>query len=266
VPSVLGNGAELREVITNLIFNAVDAMPAGGVITLRTQVVGELVQIEVADTGAGMTEEVRARCLEPFFSTKGEHGTGLGLAMSFGIIRRHEGTMEIETEIGRGTTFRLLLPIFCRVETTNAEVRLTLDHTLRVLVVDDDPKSRHIVTQFLKSDGHRVVAVESGSEAMQQILAEEFDVVITDLGMPGMTGRQLADAVRRVEPAKPVILMTGFALQPDQHPKSVDSVLKKPLVREELRAALQNAFKMVRAVENPKQVPDELLELVELAG
>src|SRR6185295_15924182 len=95
VPPVLGNAAELREVITNLIFNAVDAMPEGGVITLRSETVGETVKIEVADTGVGMTEEVRQRCLEPFFSTKGEQGTGLGLAMSFGIIRRHEGTLDI---------------------------------------------------------------------------------------------------------------------------------------------------------------------------
>ena len=111
VPPVLGNGAELRETLTNLVFNAVDAMPeGGGTITLRTIPLEDAVRIEVADTGMGMTEEVRQRCLEPFFSTKGEQGTGLGLAMAFGIIRRHEGALEIETAPGQGTTFRLTLP------------------------------------------------------------------------------------------------------------------------------------------------------------
>lgn len=244
VPYVLGNGAELRETLMNLVFNAVDAMPAGGTITLRTLPLASGVQIEVADSGTGMTEEVRQRCLEPFFSTKGEQGTGLGLAMAFGIIRRHEGSMEIDSVLGKGTTFRLTLPC-CHSspdEAQEEEARLTLDRSLRVLVVDDDANTREVVSGYLRGDGHRVLTATDGCEAMHRFMSEEFDLVITDHGMPGMNGLQLATAVHRLAPSKSVILLTGFAFGPEQQPTSIDCVLKKPLVREELRDALRQVL------------------------
>ena len=237
-PPIFGNGAELREVITNLIFNAVDAMPAGGTITLRSMAIGESVRIEIADSGTGMTEEVRQRCLEPFFSTKGEAGTGLGLAMSFGIVRRHEGTLEIDTAPGEGTTFRLELPCYHPASLESSEVRLTLDRTLRVLVVDDEPAARDVVTQYLRSDGHRVTPVTCGGEAVQRVMTEPFDLVITDHGMPGMNGLELAQALRRIDADKPVILLSGFALDPSTPDLPVCCVLKKPIVPDALRTAI----------------------------
>ncbi|MDB6153882.1 MAG: protein of unknown function, putative Histidine kinase [Chthoniobacteraceae bacterium] len=242
VPLVFGNGAEIREILVNLIFNSVDAMPAGGTITLRSEPRGEAVHIEVADTGTGMSEEVRQRCLEPFFSTKGEEGTGLGLAMVFGIIRRHDATLDIRSAPGEGTTFCLTFP--CQhsapaQQEEEEEVRLTLDRSLRVLVVDDELNTRDVVTRYLQSDGHRVVTAASGADAMQRVMSEEFDLMITDHGMPGMDGLQLASAVRRLDPAKAVILLTGFAFGPEQQSDSVNCVLKKPLVYEELRGALR---------------------------
>ncbi|MEP6671314.1 MAG: response regulator, partial [Chthoniobacter sp.] len=193
-----------------------------------------------ADTGTGMTEEVRQRCLEPFFSTKGEHGTGLGLAMAFGIIRRHEGALEIDSALGKGTTFRLTLPCHhSPAAEEDEEVRLTLSHSLRVLLVDDEVNTREVVSAYLRGDGHRVLTAADGSEAMQRYMSEDFDLVITDHGMPGMNGLQLADAMHRIHPANPVILLTGFAFGPEQQPTSIDCVLKKPLVREELRAAMR---------------------------
>ena len=239
VPPVLGNGSELREIFTNLIFNAVDAMPAGGTITLRSESLDELVKIEIADTGTGMTEEVRQRCLEPFFSTKAEKGTGLGLSMAFGIIRRHAGTLDIESTPGRGTTFRITLPCYRQSFVQSEEVRLTIDRILNVLVVDDEPNARDVVTKYLKGDGHRVVTASNGGEAMQRVMSEHFDLVITDQGMPGMSGIQLADVVRRINPATPVFLLTGFAQDPAKKPASVDCVLKKPMVPDELRLAIQ---------------------------
>jgi CheY-like chemotaxis protein/anti-sigma regulatory factor (Ser/Thr protein kinase) len=242
VPQVLGNGAELRETLTNLVFNAVDAMPGGGTITLRTEPLENAVRIEVADTGTGMTEEVRQRCLEPFFSTKGEQGTGLGLAMAFGIVRRHEGTLEIETAPGQGTTFRLTLPCHHSLPGEQEEARLTLDRSLRILVVDDEPSTLEVVSGYLRGDGHRVLTAADGGEAMQRFMSDDFDLVITDHGMPGMNGLQLADAVHRVNPAKAVILLTGFAFGPEQQPTSIDCVLQKPLAREDLRDALRSVL------------------------
>ena len=242
VPLVLGNGAELREIFMNLVFNAVDAMPEGGAITLRTRPLAEGVQIEVTDTGTGMTEEVRQRCLEPFFSTKGEKGTGLGLAMVFGIIRRHDGQLDIDSTLGNGTTFRITLPCHHSQVAEADEVRLTLDRSLRVLVVDDEPNIRDVVSQYLQNDGHRVLTATDGREAMQHIMSEDLDLVITDHGMPGMNGMELASEVRRVAPSKSVILLTGYAFGPEQQPVSVHCVLKKPIVREELRGALKKVM------------------------
>ena len=239
IPPVLGNATELREIFTNLIFNAVDAMPEGGTITLRSESHKDMVKIEVSDTGTGMTEEVRQRCLEPFFSTKGEQGTGLGLAMSFGIIRRHAGTLDIDSAPGRGTTFRLTLPPYQPVARAAEEVRLPVERILRILVVDDEATARDVVAKYLEGDGHRVVTASDGGEAIQRVMTESFDLVIADHGMPGMSGIQLADAVRRFDPAKPVFLLTGFAHDPAQQTASVNRILKKPLAPDELRSALR---------------------------
>ena len=242
VPPVFGNGAELREVITNLIFNAVDAMPVGGKITLRSMAVGDSIIVEIADTGTGMSEEVRERCMEPFFSTKAEHGTGLGLSMSFGIIRRHEGTLDIETAPGRGTTFRILLPCRSEEAATPEETPVILACVRRVLVVDDDLVSLEVISHYLRADGHRVVTAKDGFEALKCFGQEAFDAVITDQGMPGMSGFQLADEIRQIAPGKPVILVTGFALQPEQNPASIHGILKKPVGRAKLRSALASAI------------------------
>jgi CheY-like chemotaxis protein len=238
VPHVLGNGAELRETLMNLIFNAVDAMPDGGVITMRSEIHADTVKIEVADTGVGMTEEVRQRCLEPFFSTKGVQGTGLGLAMVFGIIRRHEGTLDIDSTPGKGATFCLTLPCYHSSHPEGEEVRLTSDRLLRILVVDDEPYARDVVAQYLRTDGHRVVTAADGIEATQRVVTEDFDVVITDHGMPGMSGVQLAETTRRLDPTKAIILLTGYTPDSTGQPGSVNCVLKKPFGPEELRAAL----------------------------
>jgi signal transduction histidine kinase len=240
VPPVHGNGAELRESLMNLVFNAVDALPNGGTITLRSAPIPDGVQIEVSDTGTGMTEEVRQRCLEPFFSTKGDHGTGLGLPMVCGIIRRHEGSLAIDTASGTGTTFRVFLPCHHADAVYEEEAHLTLHRSLRVLVVDDEPNVREVVSGYLRGDGHRVTTAVNGGEAMQRIMSDDIDLVITDYGMPGMDGIELAGAVRRVDAGTSVILLTGFGLEPEQQPASIDFVLQKPLVPEELRTALRS--------------------------
>lgn len=241
IPPVAGNASELREALTNLIFNAVDAMPNGGTITLRTERAGDRVLVETSDNGSGMNEETRARCLEPFFSTKAEQGTGLGLSMVFGIIQRHDGKLEIESEHGRGTTFRISFP--SQVELFQAAEGETFrpERALRILVVDDEMVARDVVTKYLQADGHDVVNASSGAEAVVRFQAGNFDLLVTDQGMPGMSGVQLATAIKQIKAGQPVILLTGFsdpALAHDEAPAGVDLVLGKPIPQKTLRQAV----------------------------
>jgi len=241
LPPISGNAAELREVATNLIFNAVDAMPDGGTITLRTSASDGHAVLEVHDTGTGMTSEVRNRCLEPFFSTKGEKGTGLGLSMVFGIIKRHEGSVEIESTAGRGTIFRVCLPAIAEGHDLAEDDTVKMERSLHVLVVDDEPVTRRVLSSYLTADGHSVVTAVDAEEAIGCFGNAEFDLLITDHAMPGMNGVQLAASVRERRAEQRVILVTGFAagsLGDDEEPAGVNLVMRKPVPRRDLRRAL----------------------------
>jgi signal transduction histidine kinase/ActR/RegA family two-component response regulator len=254
VPRILGSESEVRELLTNLIFNAVDAMPEGGMIRIRTGIreaaatdearhasSAPQVFLEVSDTGTGMTEEVRRRCLEPFFSTKGERGTGLGLPMVYGIVKRHRGTMDIESAVGKGTTFIVLLP----ADTTLAgEVQRKTEAPagpLHVLVVDDEPIARDVLTEYLAGDGHTVETAVDGRDGFEKFKAGRFSVVITDRAMPEVGGDQLAAMVKEVAPETPVVLLTGFGdlmNAAGEKPDGVDLVVKKPIRLATLREVL----------------------------
>jgi CheY-like chemotaxis protein len=243
---VLGDESELREALTNLVFNALDAMPAGGAITIATRDAGNRVVVEVRDTGAGMPPPVRRRCLEPFFTTKGNRGTGLGLSMVHGIMRRHGGEVEVRSAAGRGTTVRLRVPAAARAapEVGSAPIRLRPGRALSVLVVDDEPRLRDLISRYLAIDGHRVSAAADGARALEQFRAGRFDVLLTDRCMPGMTGDQLAAAVKELAPNTPVIMLTGFGdlmAVGDDRPTGVDRLLSKPLKLGALRQALKDA-------------------------
>ena len=241
IPPVNGNASELREALTNLVFNAVDAMPEGGLITLYTRREASNVVLEIRDTGTGMNPEVRNRCLEPFFSTKGDKGTGLGLSMVFGIIKRHDGELEIESDSGKGTTFRIRLPSLVPTLVEGASEEKACERVLDILVIDDEEDSRTVVTKFLASDGHRVTAATSGDEALKVFGKGRFDVVLTDHGMPRMSGIEFAQASKQSRPHQPVILLTGFngsSLTSRNLPPEVNLVLNKPITRSALRHAL----------------------------
>jgi signal transduction histidine kinase/CheY-like chemotaxis protein len=259
LPPIVGVESELREALTNLVLNAVDAMPEGGTMTIRTDVgiwthgsKGEgtptHVILEVIDTGIGMDEETRRRCLEPFYSTKGERGTGLGLAMVFGTVQRHEGDIDIESELGKGTTMRLTFPIREPAKTSavgGPEAAAPLP-TLRILCIDDDPVLRDLLKEMLGHDGHRVELADGGQEGLQAFRAasgqgESFDVVITDIGMPYVDGREVASTVKRESPTTPVIMLSGWGRQMKAEgdaPAQADYVLSKPPRIHELRQAL----------------------------
>ncbi len=243
VPPIAGEESALREVLTNLIFNAVDAMPAGGTLTLRTRRDGDTALIEVADTGTGMTEEVRQRCLEPFFSTKGEHGTGLGLSMVFGIVQRHSGSLDLRSAPGRGTTFTISLPLMDAVVGHADESKIIRTQpALRILVVDDEAPVRDTLAAILVADGHQVTLATDGSQGLKQFGAAEFDLVITDKAMPGMNGDQMAAAIKRVAPKTPIILLTGFGLFYDKKDfPDIDVLASKPVRIPALREAIATA-------------------------
>jgi signal transduction histidine kinase/ActR/RegA family two-component response regulator len=252
LPPTAGIESEIREALINLVFNAVDAMPEGGTLTIRTKA-GESqektrqVDVEVADTGLGMDEETRRRCLEPFFTTKGERGTGLGLAMVYGVMRRHKADIEMESAIGQGTTVRLRFPVAVQnaTEAQSAAPEAVLPR-LRILSVDDDPLLIKSLRDALEADGHAVVTANGGQAGIDAFrLAEErdepFAVVITDLGMPYVDGRKVASAIKNDSPSTPVILLTGWGqrlLAEGDIPPHVDRVLNKPPKLRELRAAL----------------------------
>jgi nitrogen-specific signal transduction histidine kinase/ActR/RegA family two-component response regulator len=246
VPSIAGNSAELREALTNLIINAVDAMPQGGTLTLRTRADAEQCYVTVADTGTGMTEEVRQRCFEPFFSTKGTRGTGLGLSMVYGIIQRHRGDVQIESRLGVGTKFIIRLPVARNISpATETAAPAAVTQPLRILLIDDEEMVRNIVRDLLQSDGHEVRLAKDGREGLACFHQGAYDVVFVDRAMPGMSGDQVAAAIKSLTAEIPVVLLTGFGTlmnSAGEQPAGVDFVLSKPVTLAELRAALARAM------------------------
>jgi PAS domain S-box-containing protein len=251
LPAIMGVESEIREALTNLVFNAVDAMPEGGTLTLRTRLLADAspphAAVEVADTGVGMDAETCRRCLEPFFTTKGERGTGLGLAMVYGVVQRHSADIQIDSVVGQGTTMRLS---FAAVESVTAPTQPMPANAprarLRLLIIDDDPLLIKSLCDTLEADGHVVVAANGGRggiDAFRDALArkEPFDAVITDLGMPYVDGRKVASEIKASSPGTPVILLTGWGQRlaaEDDVPPHVDHVLAKPPKLRELRETL----------------------------
>jgi len=243
VPAVVGDAAELREAMTNLVLNALDAMPEGGTLTLTTALVDDRVEVTVADTGVGMPAEVREKVFDPFFTTKGPQGTGLGLSMTYGIVSRHGGSIAVESAPGQGSTFRLSFPRGTEVRPVVEVVREATPtvRALRCLVVDDEPPVRAVLGDILESAGHTVVTLGDGAEAIARFAAERFDLVVTDLAMPRVSGWQVARAVKQTAPTVPVFLVTGFGVElsaEERQTHGVDIVLVKPLQIQEILDAV----------------------------
>jgi CheY-like chemotaxis protein len=216
---VKGDPVELREVLVNMIYNAIDAMPSGGEVRVATQENRERVVIHITDTGTGMGPDVKQRLFDPFFTTKGKAGTGMGLAVSFGIIRRHEGSIEVESEPGRGTTFKISLPKIVPTPTNSSE-NYALDAVLppsedkvRAMVVDDETHVREVLIESLEAEGCEVVAAQSGEIALAIYDQYEgkFDVVFTDIGMPSMSGWELVTEIRQRSKTIPIAIISGWA-------------------------------------------------------
>lgn len=233
---VWGDEAELRELVTNLVLNAMDAMPRGGTLSLRTEDDEDSVLLTVGDTGVGMTDEVKSSIFTPFFTTKGEQGTGLGLSLARGIVTRHKGEIRVESHPGTGTTFTITIP-GCLPEPDNPAPRTSRDQSASVLVVEDEENIREVLEEILSAAGHEVAQASSGEEGIELFKKHRQDLVITDLGLPGLSGWEVASAVKNENPSTPVVLFTGWGVKLDQEQakrKSIDRFINKPFNMEQI--------------------------------
>jgi CheY-like chemotaxis protein/anti-sigma regulatory factor (Ser/Thr protein kinase) len=255
--TIRGAENEIRDALTNLVFNAVDALPQGGKILIRTHAdsmtlphggIEPCARLEVVDNGTGMDEETRRRCLEPFFTTKGDRGTGLGLAMVYGMAKRHGAGLDVESAVGQGTTIRLTFRAGTQApaSTSRNPSPMFAMRSLRVLLVDDDPSLLESLRTALEDEGHKVVSTSGGQAGIDAFRESQkahrlFDIVITDLGMPYVDGRQVVASIRSMSPGTPIILLTGWGqhvANDNEKPPQVDRLLGKPPRIRELRTAL----------------------------
>ncbi len=243
---IAGNRAELKEVFVNIIKNAVEAMPRGGRITIKTWQESKKNCVMIKDMGCGIPEVMKKKIFEPFFTTKGEKGTGLGLAVSLGVIRAHGGEIKVESQEGKGTTFYIYLPIV-EPELISAGEQpsegLELKIKKKVLVVDDEQEILEVISEMLRALGIRVVTTSSPLKALEifERYQEELGLIITDLGMPEMSGFELTKRIKQLAPSMPVVLLTGWGasvtpLEIKQN--KIDYVVAKPVTIENLRQIL----------------------------
>jgi signal transduction histidine kinase len=246
VPPVAGISAELREVFMNLLINGLDAMPGGGQFVFRVSNDAESVIIAAEDTGCGMSDETRRRVLEPFFTTKGARGTGLGLAVSWGIVKRHGGTIEIESTLGMGSIFLIRLPISTGEAAPEAGAALSRPvRRGRILVIDDEEPVRCVLRDMLTPGGHTVLEAASGEAGLALLEQEAVDVILTDISMPGLSGWNVAAACQRRFPHLPLGFVTGWGdrLDPQETARSgVRFIVSKPFAPADVQGHIVSAL------------------------
>ena len=244
-PPVRARAADLREILTNLIFNAVDAMQKSGEITISTGVEDERVFIRVKDQGVGMSESLQRQVFEPFFTTKGEKGSGFGLSTCWSIVRSLNGEIEVDSEEGVGSSFTVWLPQAPVITPFKQPARPRSSTPEHIMIIDDDPAVRRTVVELTKLLGYEVSSFEAGSDALEALSMTRPDLLISDVGMPGMSGNEVARAVAAIEPELPIVLLTGWgsdlALDPDIH-ELVAMVLPKPVTLDLLRETIEEIF------------------------
>lgn len=236
-----GAASELREIFVNLIFNAIDAMPKGGNIWISCHSEDNAIFVNFTDNGSGMTPEVRERVFEPFFSTKGINGTGLGLSITYNIIKEHKGEISVFSTPDKGTRFEIILPLSEPAESKDKETaKGTENMSYEVLVVDDDNLVRETLVEILEIMTHRVTQAATGAEAIQRLEQQQFDLVLTDFSMRGMSGKDVAQAIRERWNDTKVILISGYgdSIAPQEVPE-VDCIVTKPVSIQKLQETIE---------------------------
>ncbi|MBI1799271.1 MAG: GAF domain-containing protein [Candidatus Eisenbacteria bacterium] len=253
--SVAGNASELREVFTNLVLNAVDAMPWGGRLNISTESDEHEVRVRFEDNGVGMDRETRERVFDPFFTTKQVKGTGLGLSVAYGIVSRHHGTIEVTSELDAGTLFTLGFPIGETCGAEPAPMPIGPLPRLRTLVVDDEEPVLSVMGDLLRALGQDVRTAHGGAAGLEAFESDAFDVVFTDLGMPEVNGWDLALGVKARRPTTPVVLVTGWGFQLEggaAQAHGVDFVLPKPFSLEDVNRVLRQVGETLGSVPAPR--------------
>ncbi len=244
---ILGNASDMGEVITNMIFNAIEAMPEGGKIEMRTFRRESKVHIQISDTGIGMTEEVIKKAFEPFFTTKPFSNSGLGLSMSYGIVKRFGGEIQVASEVGYGTTFTIILPAgLKRKERADDLPIIKKGGKAQILVIDDEEEVRSVLLRILSQVGrYRVTIAENGEEGIRLFREKDFDMVLTDLGMPGMSGWEVCKVIKKMTPHTPVGMITGWGVKIDQakiEEAGINFVISKPFQLEQILKVLDETL------------------------
>jgi CheY-like chemotaxis protein len=230
-------------------------MPRGGTITIKTFKKDSFVVVTVKDTGTGIADDKKDKVFNPFFSTKGSQSSGLGLSVSAGIVKGHGGTMTVDSAEGQGTTFTITLPAAeGEIEGAQGKPGSGKQRLAKIMIIDDEEEMRNVLSEILQDDGHKIEVAANGKRGIELLKKKEFDLIFTDLGMPGMSGRQVAEEIKRINNTIPVALITGWGVQPEDFEmkkSGVDFIVKKPfrvdqvlqLVQEGM--ALRDKFKAV---------------------
>jgi len=246
LPSIAGNISELIELFANLLNNAIDAMPQGGSITINAFAENKLVTVTIEDTGMGIPQKVQDRIFDPFFTTKGVQSTGLGLSASYGIVKSHGGTISVESREGEGTTFTIKLPISEQAVAEQKIKPLLKKHRqVRILVIDDEKDIRELIADILTMNKFKVEVATNGREGVRLFKEKKFDLVFTDLGMPGMSGWQVAKEIKKINDTTPVALITGWQIPSESaelKAKGVDLIINKPFKVEQVLRLVQEGM------------------------
>jgi len=249
IPKALCRPSELTDVFINIMNNALDAMPDGGRISFSTDRDENTVSVSVSDTGKGMPEDVKKKIFDPFFTTRRPLGTGLGMSCVYSIIKSHGGKIEVESEVGEGTTINLNIPIrkntVQRIVVSPEPDREVATRKLRILIVDDNEDVCVIMNSFLTRDGHTVRTLNNGIEAIELTRIEDFDLVLCDLAMPGLTGYDVIKVLNKLDRRPKVGLITGWNEKLkvfDEEDTKVDFFLKKPFKHAELTKHINEVF------------------------
>ncbi len=248
LPPVEGNAAELKELFTNLFNNAFDAMPRGGELGIKTSSEDGWNVITVQDTGEGIPEDIRDKIFDPFFTTKGVQSVGLGLSASHGIISRHRGTITLDSMGGTGSCFVIKFPAAAKpIEARTAQAASGKLRKASILVIEDEDDLRNLLTDILKTEDLEVEAAENGREGIALFAGKHFDLVFTDLGMPEMSGWQVAKEIKKLDDRTPVALITGWHIQlndAEKQEKGVDLIINKPFKVDEILKLVEDGLKI----------------------